>query len=577
LDGIKFPVGSVPVYSAPVQSGIEASSLQVPAHGADGFVENSPVKETNRAIISFPLSGVKEKNSIGSSELAKQASDSAVAASCAAIPSPLAEGLLHIDVIYTNDIHGAITPKKDENDPDALSGGVSYLGSVVRRLQQESGGNYILLDSGDWGQGSYESKLTKGKTLIDVMNSLHYDAAEIGNHEFDWGQDALKEMVDRAQFPVLGANILQKGNLLQGVRPYTIKEIGGFKCGIMGVISQNTPSTVDGRNIVGLEFQDPRQAVKKYLPEMKKLGVDFIIFATHEGLMAHGKLASAFPEIGVIAAGHDHEATPQVKQSGDTLIVETGTGGVNVGKLSLTIDPVSKKVLHFENRLIPVTSKDTSPDPEIEKIIGPLVAEAGVSMKGEVGTSAVDLTHDRKHVLESVMGNVVTDALREATGADIAMSNSGGIRDQIMAGDITVGDLYRVLPFDKLTATMDLTGAQIKELLENSAARRKGNLQFSGLKMDVEPRKAKGHKTSNIMVNGEPLELAKTYRVATDDFLAGGGGGFETFTQGKNVTYGDVTVETLKAYLKKHSPLTMENAKIEGRTHYLSPPPEPFI
>jgi 2',3'-cyclic-nucleotide 2'-phosphodiesterase (5'-nucleotidase family) len=495
-------------------------------------------------------------------------------ASAAIVPSVFKESIKTLSVIYTNDIHGAITPMKDDKNPGAHVGGVAYAGSLVKELKNKSEGNYVLLDGGDWGQGSYESKLTKGKTMVDVMNNMGYDAGEIGNHEFDWGRAALKDMIDEAKFPVLGANILENGNIIEGVKPYTIKEVNGLKVGIIGLISPETPGSVDPKNITGLKFASAKETVEKYIPELKEKGADMIFVLSHQGDMADERLASSVTGIDLIVGGHSHTLMEDAKKVNETLIVQAGTQGEKVGTLNLAIDTQTKKIVSFKNTLIPVTDKDIKPDPEIEKIISSVVNEAKEKMSEVVGKSEVDLTHDRKKVLETVMGNVVTDSMRESTGADVAMQNSGGIRDQIMAGELTMGDLYRVMPFDKFIVSMDLTGKQIKDLMEKSADRKKGNLQVSGITMDIEPKQAKWNKVSNVKIGGVPLDINKVYRVTTDDFLAAGANGYNTFTEGKNVTYMEgPAIDEFKAYIKKHSPLTQENAKIEGRLNFLSPPP----
>jgi 2',3'-cyclic-nucleotide 2'-phosphodiesterase (5'-nucleotidase family) len=461
---------------------------------------------------------------------------------------------------------------KDDKNPGHTTGGVSYLAGVVKQLREETGGKCILLDGGDWGQGSYESKLTQGKTLIDVMNSLGYDAAEIGNHEFDWGRKALDERIERARFPILAANIKEQGDLLKGVKPYTVKEVDGLKVGIIGVITTDTPGTTDTRNLKGLKFESPKSAVEKYLPELESQGVDLVVLLSHQGDVEDKKTARTVPALDVIVGGHSHTVIEKPEKSGNAIVVQSGTGGDYVGALKLQVDPQRRKIVSFTNSLIPVTDETAKPDPEIERIIAPIVSEANERTSAFVGESRVNLTHDRRKVLETVLGNVLTDAMREATGCEIALQNAGGIRDQIAKGTITYGDLYRVLPFDKYVVSMTLTGSQIKSLLESSARRSKGNLHVSGLTMDIDPKGQPGRKVSNIKVNGEPLQMRTVYTVATDDFLAGGANGFTTFREGKNREFGGLVVDALRAYIEKHSPLTKEMASIEGRLHYLSPP-----
>jgi 2',3'-cyclic-nucleotide 2'-phosphodiesterase (5'-nucleotidase family) len=560
--------GSAPQTVEAQQSSAQAALSPAPEEAEQVAVETAQVLQA--AENAAPPEAARP--SFPAAALAAYSAAAALASSSAGAPPTAASGLATIDIIYTNDIHGAISPKG--GDQEGTTGGVAYMGTLIKKLQQESGDNFLLLDAGDWGQGSYESKLTHGKTMIEVMNELEYDAAEIGNHEFDWGRPALSDMIKEAEFPIMGANIIEKGHLIDGVKPYTIEEVNGLKVGVIGMISQETPGATDPKNLDGLTFESTTKDVKKYIPELKEKGADLIVVLSHQGDKADEILAKNVSGIDVIVGGHSHTEIAEPRLVNNTIIVQSGTGGAFVGDLAIDVDRETKKISTYRNRLVPVSSKDLSPDPSIEKIIAPIVEEAKETMGKPVGKTEVDLTHNRKKVFETVLGNVITDGMREAAGSDIAMTNSGAIRDELKKGELNYGDLYRVLPFDKNIVTIGLSGAEIREIMENSADRKKGNLQVSGLTMNIEPRNSKGHKVSDIMVQGAPLQEDKVYRVTIDDFLAGGANGFATFLKGREPAYGELVVETFKKYVEKHSPVTQEMARIEGRLNFLSPPPQ---
>jgi len=560
--------GSAPQTVEARQSSAQAALSPAPEEAEQVAVETAQVLQA--AENAAPPEAARP--SFPAAALAAYSAAAALGSSSAGAPPTAASGLATIDIIYTNDIHGAISPKG--GDQEGTTGGVAYMGTLIRKLQQESGDNFLLLDAGDWGQGSYESKLTHGKTMIEVMNELEYDAAEIGNHEFDWGRPALSDMIKEAEFPIMGANIIEKGHLIDGVKPYTIEEVNGLKVGVIGMISQETPGATDPKNLDGLTFESTTKDVKKYIPELKEKGADLIVVLSHQGDKADEILAKNVSGIDVIVGGHSHTEIAEPRLVNNTIIVQSGTGGAFVGDLAIDVDRETKKISTYRNRLVPVSSKDLSPDPSIEKIIAPIVEEAKETMGKPVGKTEVDLTHNRKKVFETVLGNVITDGMREAAGSDIAMTNSGAIRDELKKGGLNYGDLYRVLPFDKNIVTIGLSGAEIREIMENSADRKKGNLQVSGLTMNIEPRNSKGHKVSDMMVQGAPLQEDKVYRVTIDDFLAGGANGFATFLKGREPVYGELVVETFKKYVEKHSPVTQEMARIEGRLNFLSPPPQ---
>ncbi len=262
--------------------------------------------------------------------------------------------------------------------------------------------------------------------------------------------------------------------------------------------------------------------------------------------------------------GHSHTETEKPEEVKGTLIVQAGSHGESVGNLSLEVDPKTKKILSFNNHIIPVNADEIKPDPEVEKIIKPALKKAEEKKAEIVGKSSVPLTHERKEAKETVLGNVITDAMRDTTGADIALINSGGIKADIPEGNITFGNLHDALPYESHLVTMELTGQEIKSLMENSAARDSNNLQVSGISMDID----RENKVSNIMIGRKPLVPEKKYRVTVDDFLASGGDSYETFTEGKNVTPGPFVIESLRRYLKKNPVITDEKAKIEGRLNY---------
>ena len=503
-------------------------------------------------------------------------------ASSGTISSPSSHAALNtLHLIYTNDIHGNIAPKEDRKRQTIKEprGGLAYMGAVIKDIQKEANGNYLLLDGGDWSQGTYESSLTKGKTVIDVMNNVGYDAIEVGNHEFDWSQKALDDMAERGEFPVLGANIIRENpEVLKDIKPYTIKEVNGVKVGILGIITPETAEKAKPKNLEGIIFENPVNTVKKYLPEIKGKGAEFLVVLSHEGVAADNKrLAETVSGIDVIVGGHSHTMLEEPLNVNGTLIVQARKHSLFVGDLEVSLDPETKKVVSYKNRLIPVNTQEITPDPEIEKIITPVMEEAKKKKAEVVGTAEVDMTHPKHKSLESIMGNTVTDAMREFTGTDIAMMNSGGIRDEVLKGPVTFGELYRVLPFDDTIMTLNLKGKDLKFLLENSAKRPEGNLQISGMAMTVDPGKPEGEKVVKAEVNGKPIEPDKSYSITVGVFLATGGDGYKEFKKGTDLKgYDKEVLGTLRDYFEMHSPFTEENAKIEGRIKFLRPPPEPL-
>ena len=453
-----------------------------------------------------------------------------------------------LNIIYTTDIHGAMTPMPTKDGGQI--GGVSYMAGVINEFKKE--GNYILVDAGDWGQGTMESNLSHGKVMTNVMNELHYDAIEIGNHEFDWGRQAFDDIIKEAKVPVLCSNIVtEKGELLPGVRPYVIKEVDGVKVGIVGTIADDLPDGVDPKNIAGLKFLDSVETTKKYIDEIKGQGADLILVLSHEIDSDDERLAKEADGI-IIIGGHSHNN--KIDAVNNSLIIKAGTQCKQVGHLRLNIKTEhGQKTVSYENELIVVdVNKVGNPDREIEKIIEPSVKKAESERIKIVGSTDITLTHDRLKLEESPMADFLTDAIRLSTGSDIAVQSSSGVRDQIFKGKITCGDLYRAFPFDNQVVCIDITGKQLSNIMETSAGQTKDYLQVSGMTLDIDTRKPSGQRVSNIKVNGISLDNDRTYRIAINDLLLTGAFGYKEFKEGKNIEYHKLQRDTLLDYIMKN-------------------------
>ena len=507
-------------------------------------------------------------------ELVASATDTALSVAGSMVPGPAGAGLASIRILFTNDIHGAVLPTEDKNNPSILKGGLSNLSSVMKEKQAEAPS--ITLDGGDWFQGTYIGGMDKGETVMKILNEMNYDATIVGNHDFDYGLDNLHHLVDTATFPVLGGNIIENasGKVMSGVKPYIMKEVNGVKVGIIGVAEDKTATDTNAENTVGLHFENSANTINKYKKELEKQGAQMVIVVSHNGPEVDARLAQQLQGVDVIVSAHSHQVINPPRVVGDTLLVQSGSKGMNLGQLDLVYDPKTDKVVSYTSASNPITNQNSSKDPAVEGVLAPIMPEVNKKMGEVVGETTVTLTR-RGRYPETIMGDIVTDSMRHATGADVAFTNSGGIRDEIRPGKITYGDVFKVIPFDNGIVTMDLTGEQLKGVMEESAKRSRGTIEVSGMKMDIDPRKPKGQRCSNIMVNGQPLDLKKTYRVATADFLAGGSNGYTDLTQGKNVKDEHIVIrEGLNDYIKQHGPFTEANARVEGRQNYLAPMPQ---
>jgi len=502
-----------------------------------------------------------------------------------------------VNIIYTGDIHGAISPMPDKEKGEV--GGAAYLAGAIKHEKEKAlevmtlvldpdptaeemfeltenpvyrvvtEKQSIVLDAGDWGQGTLESNNTQGKTMMEVMNTIKYDALEIGNHEFDWGRQALEESLAMARVPVLCSNIFKEdGKLLDGVKPYIIKTIDGLRIGVIGIMTANTPKEGNPKKVEGLTFLDHVDTAKKYIEELRKeKGVDLVIVLSHQSDDEDVKLAQRVEGV-VIVSGHSHNVK-ETSVNGN-IIVKSGTQGRQVGHLRLAVDRNDNKIIEYKNEFVSIKATgEIKPDSQIEKMIIPVVELAKKKKAEIIGTSEFDLSHDRLKVEESVLADFITDGLKTSNKCDIAFISSSGIRDQVSKGGITYGDIYRVLPRDDdQSICIDMTGKQIKATMENSARQPKNYLQASGLSAVIDRSKPDGAMVSDIKVNGSPLEPDKVYRVGINEILITGPCGYDEFARGTNVDYGRPQRDILLDYIRQNSPLKAPPKT--GRLNYVA-------
>jgi 2',3'-cyclic-nucleotide 2'-phosphodiesterase/3'-nucleotidase len=402
----------------------------------------------------------------------------------------------------------------------------------------------------------------------------------LGNHEFDWGIDKLKEIEKNAKFTVLAANIYDKntGKRVDFAQPYKIVEKKGIKVGIIGVTTPETPSITLPAYTKDLVFKDPADEVNSLIDEVKAKGADVIVVVGHIGGKQDSATGTISGEVADMAAkldsskvaaiisGHSHETV--AGSVNGIAVVQGYYNGRAVEHISLTIDPSTKKVVSAVAAAEDCYKKYTeiTPDENVQKIVDYAKVQVGTVFDEVVGKSSVDLTLNFNG--ESNAGNFVTDVMRMAVKVDAAFEVPGDLRSDIAKGNVTVGDLYKLLPWDNTIYTMKLTGAQIKEILEQGATLDKGMIQVSGIKFKYDPDKEKGHKVYEIKLsNGTTIDMNKEYTVAANDYVATGGDNFSTFLKGKDTvnTYimeRDTVNDYIKELNKKGGSV---NTAVEGR------------
>jgi 5'-nucleotidase / UDP-sugar diphosphatase len=496
-------------------------------------------------------------------------------------------------IIHTNDHHARIEPVTGGTPPAPIHGGVSRRKTLIDAIRDE-GGNQVLIDAGDVFQGTLWFTQYLGQADLEFYNAMGYEAMTIGNHEFDKGQQPLADFIKRANFPVLSANIAIAADVpapIAGLfKPWIVKEIGGQKIGIFGLTTEETPAISSPGP--GIMFTNYLEAARKAVADLKAQGVNKIIALTHIGITFDRELARQVDGIQVIIGGHSHTPMgPQVappdsnrpypeviaSPSNKPVIMATDwEWGRWLGDLTVGFDAngdITSVVAAQPTEVLPSIEPNQGFEDRINVLAAPLT---GLRTK-QAGETAVALNGARADVRtkETNLGNLIADAMLEKgrpAGAQVALMNGGGIRTSIDAGPITLGELLDVQPFSNQLSLVTLTGAQLKEALENGVSQIEtvaGRFaQVSNMRYSYDPALAVGSRVTGVQIGDgkrgyTALDPAGSYRVATINFLLAGGDGYTVLTQGTNkLDTGLLDVEVTTEYIVARSPV---NPQVEGR------------
>ena len=476
-----------------------------------------------------------------------------------------------IQIIHTNDIHGHldVTESVPSGSTSFTQGGLVATAAQIERVRAQAPERTLLLDAGDAWQGTYISNENKGQAITKIMSLLRYDAQAVGNHDFDWGTENLRQRTAEASFPFLCANCADAAGAVPSyLKPYIVKDLGLVKVAVIGLILPDAASIIKASSIADIHFLDAGKVARSYLPEMRKQA-DLVVALTHIGLDNDRKLASAIPEIDIVVGGHSHTALHAAVTVGKTVIVQTGAYTANLGDLELVIDPATKAVTAVptrSNELIAVASTAATPS-EVRKQIAAIVDDRRAVGKKYteriVGRLAAPLDNPRA---ECGLGNLIADGLldygrQQNWKSEVAFYNMAGVRAPLPAGDITYGQLYQVLPFTNVVVSVDLTGAQLRTVFE-AASGTAGRLHVAGATYTYRFANPAGQRLVSAVVGGAPIDPVRVYHVVTIDYLLTGGDGHTEFKAGTDVIFGDIEVDAVSAYMTDHSSL---DPKVEGR------------
>ncbi len=480
-----------------------------------------------------------------------------------------------LTILHTNDFHARFEPiskydgpcSAEDNTAGECFGGSARLITAINDARARSN-NAILVDGGDQFQGTLFYTYYKGALAAEMMNQMGYDAMTVGNHEFDDGPEVLKGFMDAVEFPVLmsNADVSAEPLLADTLAKSAIIERGGEKLGLIGLTPEDTDELASpGDNIT---FSDPVAAVQAEVDKLTAEGVNKIIVLSHSGYGVDQKVAAETTGVDVIVGGHtntllsntnDRAEGPYPTMVGDTAIVQAYAYGKFLGELNVTFDDAGVITEAMGEPLI-LDAAVTEDEGTVARI-----AEAAAPLEEirnrVVAETAEVIGGDREvcRAMECTMGNLIADAMLARVadqGIQVAIQNSGGIRASIDAGEVTMGEVLTVLPFQNTLSTFQVTGETLVAALENGVSQVEEGAgrfpQVAGMTFAVDAKAEAGSRISDVTVGGAPIEMDKLYGVVSNNYVRNGGDGYEMFKSAQNpYDFGpdlaDVTAEFIAA------------------------------
>lgn len=438
-----------------------------------------------------------------------------------------------ITFLHTNDVYELL--------PIKGWGGFAELMTVLKQERAKAEHSVTTL-GGDLISPSLMSGLTKGAQMIDLQNAVGLDLAVLGNHEFDFGPEVAKQRIAESKFPWLGTNVLgADGKPYGGAVATVMREIGGFKIGFLGLLTPETEAlSTLGKEVRVAPFVESGAAAAKAL---KAQGADIVVALTHLTIAEDRELARKVKEIDLVLGGHDHD--PITYLEGGKLIHKAGHDNEYLAVVELQVKREQTKdgpKVAFVPawRMVPIVGYP--PDPAIAAVVKKHIdtLDAELNVKIGVSSTALDSRRSEVRARENAIGNLIADAIREAVGAEIGIVNGGGIRGdrQYPAGhQLTRRDILTELPFGNVTMLIELKGSDLLATLEHSVSRvaeLQGRfLSVSGLTFTYDPKAPVGTRVRQVQVAGQPLDLARAYKVAANEYIVAGGDGFPDLKKGK--------------------------------------------
>ena len=449
-----------------------------------------------------------------------------------------------ITILHTCDLHGNVLPTEDYKGQTNL-GGIARCATAIREVRAHEK-NVLLVDAGDTIQGAAISFLSDGQVMVKCLNHLHYDAWIWGNHEFDWGLEKLVACADRAEMPILNANVRadeRDGNavsrrIVSRLKPYLLREIDGVKVALIGLETPGIPNWSRPRLIAGLKFLDSVDTLRKIIPEVRAAGAQVLVLVCHQGYREAGDdpanqvnaLARNFPELDVIIGGHTHRNFPEFKVS-NVLCCQADYHGIHLGRVDLVFDTDKTCVVKRQSNTL-LMDERVPLDGEILKLTGDEAARAQKVLNTVIGKATAEFgtrgAPRKETPIHDLVCKAVADALRKrGVKVDAIVHGVFDRRAILKEGAVTIGDIWKIVPYENTVGVAQLTPTELREVLEENADAY-NSFSFRGiwgLKWTFDPGAKSGGRTlALVRADGSSLADKRRIAVAFNSYeLASGG------------------------------------------------------
>ncbi|AKK02641.1 bifunctional metallophosphatase/5'-nucleotidase [Corynebacterium epidermidicanis] len=490
------------------------------------------------------------------------------------------------NVTAITDFHGHFeqTTKKTG---EVVDPGAAVLACMVPKLAD--GNPQAFVSSGDnIGGSSFSSALLQDAPTMEMLNAMGLEASAVGNHEFDKGFSDLTGRVGingdgEAKFPYLGGNITGDN---PDLKSYVVKDLNGVKVAFVGTVTDTTPQIVAADAVTGLNFANPLEVTNQLATELKKSGeADVVVALIHEGNLTAAQFG---PDVDAALGGHTHLVGNEkiTRADGSPFVwAQAGSFGRNIADLDFTFDPATKKLIDIQSQVVDAATMmqecGTTPNASIQAIVDKAVAAAATEGNRAVTT----LNHDFLRGLnESQLANLIAEATKQGIAdktsvkPDLGLINPGGVRADLFAGEVTYKEVFDVQPFANDMTYATLSGAEIKQVLEQQWQPKNGNETTTMLgwsnnfSYTFDVTRPKGNRITSISVDGQPIDPTRNYVVAAGAFLLNGGDGFTALKNGTMASSGLLDVDLFATYLSDHPDVTPRTSQVATGVHFANQP-----